>query len=305
MKSFVVMQGETYQAERDLGIIWSPQQDSGGQVPHSWLRMKEVNEGDRFFHYVKGNIVAISVAKTGCQEITKSSYLKSHKHLTDSGYLVELEYHELEEPLNILSNYHEILALLPIKYSPFQHDGNGNPGYLYPCNEQLVIKLLELISDLNIYQVDEEQLELAIGTVRRSERNTFVPLIAEMESEAKLMIRKGQEKFKKELLPLWENKCALCDIELPILLQASHSKPWKDSTHNERVDPYNGLLLCRNHDALYYKGYIAFDGQGRLHISSSIPEDDYLIYNIYPKKKVARHEEHKPYFKWHLKNIFH
>ena len=292
MRSFVVMQGETYQEERELGIIRSPQKDSGGQVPHFWLRMKEVNKGDHIFHYVKGNIVAISVAKTGCQ------------HTSDEEYLVELEYHELEKPLNVHSNFDELKILLPLKYSPFQQDGNGNSGYLYPCNEQLVIKLLELISDLNIYTIDDEQLELAIGTVRRTERNTIIPMIAEMESEAKLMIRKGGEKFRKDLLPLWGSKCALCDIELPDLLQASHSKPWKDSTHNERIDPYNGLLLCCNHDALYKKGYIAFDGQGRLHVSSSITEDDYLIYNIYPRKKIARYEENKPYFKWHKKNIF-
>lgn len=298
------MQGETYQEERELGIISSPQKDSGGQVPHSWIRMKEVNKGDRIFHYVKGNIVAISVAKTGCQVIAKNLDMNSSQH-SDNGYLVELEYYELEEPLNIFLKFNEISSLLPIKYSPFHQDGNGNPGYLYPCNEQLVIKLLELIRDLNIYRVDEEQLELAIGTVRRTERNTFIPMIAEMESEVKLMIRNDQKKFREDILPLWKNKCALCDIELPALLQASRSKPWKDSTHIERVDPYNGLLLCCNHSALYNNGYIAFDGQGRLHISSSISEDEYLIYNIYPKKKIARYEDNKPYFKWHLKNIFH
>lgn len=304
MQSFVVMQGETYQVERELGIITSPQKDSGGQEPHSWLRMKEINVGDRIFHYVKGYIVAISVAKTDCHVISKTLDIENQKNTSDNDYLVELEYYELEEPLNVLSNFREISPLLPIKYSPFQQDGNGNPGYLYPCNEQLVIKLLELISDLNIYRVDVEQLELAIGTVRRTEHNNFIPMIAEMESEVKLMIRKGHEKFRKDLLPLWANKCALCDIELPILLQASHSKPWKDSTHIERIYPFNGILLCCNHDALYSKGYIAFDGQGRLHISSSIPEEDYLIYNISPKKKIARYEENKPYFKWHLKNIF-
>ena len=305
MKSFVVMQGETYQEERELGIITSPQKDSGGQIPHSWLRMTEVNEGDRIFHYVKGYIVAISVAKTGCQLIPHTIDKESQQDSSDNRYVVELEYQELEEPLNVFSYFDEILPLLPIKYSPFQQDGSGNPGYLYPCNEQLVIKLLEIISDLNIYRVDEEQLELAIGTVRRTERNNFIPMVAEMESEVKLTMRKGQEKFRKDLLPLWENKCALCDIELPILLKASYSKPWKDSTQSERIDPYNGILLCCNHDALYTQGYIAFDGRGRLHISSSILEDDYVTYNINPKKKIARTEENKPYFKWHKRNIFH
>ena len=304
MQSFVVMQGRTYQEEKELGVIWSPQQDSGGKVPHSWLRMMEVKEGDRIFHYVKGYIVAVSVAKTGCQTARKPSNMQNHEHWNDNGYLVELEYHELEVPINVRSKFDEILPLLPIKYSPFQANADGNQGYLFPCNEELSIKLLELISDLNIYQVDEEQLEFAIGTVRRTERNTFIPMIAETEAEVKTKIRLGQQKFRKGLMPLWGYKCALCKIELPALLRASHSKPWKDSTDFERVDPYNGVLLCCNHDALYDEGFIAFDGQGRLHISSQIPEEDYEKYGIHSLMKIPRYEENKLYFKWHKRNLF-
>ena len=38
--------------------------------------MIEVNEGDRIFHYVKGNIVAISVAKTECQIASRPSTMQ-------------------------------------------------------------------------------------------------------------------------------------------------------------------------------------------------------------------------------------
>lgn len=303
MNSYIVMQGHTYKEEKDLAIIWSPQRDRGRNVPHSWLRMTEVEAGDRVFHYVKGNIVAISVAITDCLEVSKPSTLQNHEQWNDSGYLVELQYHELEVPLNVRAAFDEIVPLLPLKYSPFQQDSNGNQGYLYPCNEELAIKLLELISDTNIYQVDDEQLELSIGTVRRTERNTFVPMIAETQAEAKTKIRLGQQKFKKGLMPLWDHKCALCGIDLPVLLRASHSKPWKDSTNDERIDPYNGVLLCCNHDALYDKGFIAFDGQGNLYISSQIPEVNYEKYNLIPGTKIARCVENKPYFKWHKKNL--
>ena len=304
MQSFVVMQGQTYQEEKELGGIWSLQQDSSGKERHSRLRMIEVNEGDRIFHYVKGDIVAISVAKTGCQMAGKPSTMQSPNSGNDDGYLVELDYHELEVPINVLSKFGAISPLLPIKYSPFQADANGNQGYLYPCNEELSIKLLELIGDLNIYQVDEEQLELAIGTVLRTERNTFIPMIAETEAELKIKIRLGRQKFREGLLPLWDYKCVLCEIELPALLRASYSKPWKDSTDFERVNPYNGVLLCCNHDALYKDGFIAFDGQGRLHISSQISEEDYDKYSVHSKIKIARTEENKPYFKWHKRNLF-
>lgn len=298
------MQGHTYREEKELGIIWSPQQDKGGNVPHSWRRMTEVKEGDRIFHYVKGLIFAISVANDNYQNAPKPSIMQNHSKWNDEGYLVNLEYHELDVPLNVRTSFNEILPILPIKYSAFQQNGDGNQGYLYPCNEELAIKLLDLISDLNIYQVDQEQLELSIDDVRRTERNTLVPIIAETESEVKTKIRLGQQKFRKYLTPLWDHKCALCSIDLPELLRASHSKPWKDSTNEERLDPYNGVLLCCNHDAMYDKGLIAFDGQGRLHISSLIIEADYVKYNIIPKMKIARHEENKHYFKWHKRNVF-
>lgn len=63
------MQGHTSQEEKDLGIIWSPQQDKGGNVPHSWKRMTEVKERDRVFHYVKGNVVAISIARESAKQL--------------------------------------------------------------------------------------------------------------------------------------------------------------------------------------------------------------------------------------------
>lgn len=74
--------------------------------------------------------------------------------------------------------------------------------------------------------------------------------------------------------------------------------------YGERLDPYNGLLLCCNHDALYDKGYITFDGQGRIHISTRIEKEDHIKYAIHPNTSVNCHEENKKYFKWHKKYIF-
>ncbi|WP_407664684.1 HNH endonuclease [Micromonospora tarensis] len=33
------------------------------------------------------------------------------------------------------------------------------------------------------------------------------------------------------------------------MLVASHIKPWRVSTHAERLDPRNGLAACPTHDA--------------------------------------------------------
>ncbi|TRZ40088.1 HNH endonuclease [Niallia circulans] len=304
MNTYIVMQGSKYHEVRDMGIIWSPKIAKGGSIEHSWERMKEVKKGDRIFHYVKGNIVAISIAKEDCVEATRPLILQSDLFDDEAGYLVEVEYYELDKSVNVKEKFAAISPLLPIKYSPFQDDASGNSGYLYPCNEELAIKLLELIGELNIYLIDTEQLELSMDYIKVTEHNTLIPVIAETESEVKTKIRLGQQRFKKDLMSLWGCKCALCDIELPELLKASRSKPWKDSTNEERNDPYNGILLCSNHDALYENGKIAFDGQGRLHISPEINEEDYLKYGLLTKKKIKLNQDNKVYFKWHKRNIW-
>jgi len=304
MNSFIVMQGGTYREEKTLGIIWSPQYDISGKVPHSWLRMKDVQRGDRIFHYVKGLIVAISIVQEDCKEGRKPLSMKNHGNWNDDGYIVSLEYRELEVPLSIRDYFDKIAPLLPLKYSAFQEDGGGNQGYLYPCNEELSIKLLECISMLNIYSPSDEQLEFSIDDVRRTEQNPLAILIAETESEARMKIRLGQQKFRKSLMPLWKNECPLCGIKMDVVLRASHSKPWKDSLNHERLDPYNGVLLCCNHDALYDKGLITFDGKGKLLISDEIAKEEYGIYKLKEGIQIPALAENKPYFKWHKRKIF-
>ncbi len=299
------MQGETYDEEKKLGIIWAPQIDKLGKKRQAWLRMKEVQKYDRIFHYVKGFIVAISIAKDNYQNILQSPIgVSSDQFTNEKGYLVDLEYHELDIPLHIRDHFNQIHPLLPIENTAFQENSDGNPGYLYPCNEELAIKLLDLISDANIYQVDQEQLELSIDYVRSVERNTLIPVIIETESEVKKKIRAVQKRFRKHLLPLWDHQCALCGIDLPELLRASYSKPWRDSTNVERLDPYNGLLFCHNHGVLYEKGLIGFDAQGGLQISFVIKEEDFIKYGLIPKMKIAIQQEHKFYIKWHRKHVF-
>ena len=302
MNSFIVMQGTTYQEEKHLGIIWSPQKDKSGLVPHSSKIMQDIKNGDRIFHYVKGSIVAISIVKKGCQEHLRPQRNGNHK--IENGYLVESEYRELEIPLNIRNHFDEIIQYLPIKYSAFKEDGTGNSGYLYPCNEELTLKLLEYISTLNIFNSDEDQLELSVDEVITKERNPLQALLAETESETKMKIRCYQQKFRKLVMPLWNHECPLCGIRLDPLLNSSHSKSWKDCSDDERLNPYNGVLLCHNHDALYKKGLISFDGQGRLHISEQIPEEEYDMYRLRKGIKISIHPENKPYFKWHKRNVF-
>lgn len=297
MNIFIVMQGETYHEEKNAGILWTPQIDKSGMVPHSWNRMQELKKGDRVFHYVKGDIVAISMVMRDC-------YKGEMPGKNIDAFIAKAEYRELDSPLPVREHFEEIQPLLPQKYSPFQEDASGNSGYLYPCNEELAMQLLELISSLNVFTVEEEQLELAIEVVRRTVHNPLMILIAEMELEIKTKVRRYRAQYRENLQPLWQNGCALCGIAIEETLAASLAKPWKDSTDMERLDPFNGVLLCRNHAALFDAGLITFTGGGSIRIASRIAEHDYALYSLEKSAKLAVSPEHAPYFRWHKRNVF-
>lgn len=297
MNIFIVMQGETYHEEKNAGILWTPRIDKSGMVPHSWNRMQELKKGDRVFHYVKGDIVAISMVMRDC-------YKGEMPGRSGDAFIAKAEYRELEFPLPVREHFQEIQPLLPLKYSAFQEDASGNSGYLYPCNEELAMHLLELVSSLNVFTVEEEQLELAIEVVRRTVHNPLMTLIAEMELEIKTKMRRLNAQYRNSLQPLWQNGCALCGIAIEEMLTASYAKPWKDSTDMERLNPYNGILLCRNHAALFDAGLIAFTGGGSIRLASRIEEQDYALYNLEKSAKISVSPEHAPFFRWHKRNIF-
>lgn len=80
--------------------------------------------------------------------------------------------------------------------------------------------------------------------------------------------RVGQDIFRQALLEYWGESCALTGITLPCLLKASHIKPWADcESDRERLDVFNGLLLCSHYDSLFDAGYISFADDGKMLIS--------------------------------------
>lgn len=109
---------------------------------------------------------------------------------------------------------------------------------------------------LNIDKVGENQSGIVMGD---NDGNDILRVIK---------ARQGQFKLRKLLLHNYESKCALCNISHPRLLVASHIKPWAGSTAEDRVNPCNAILLCKNHDALFENGFIAFEDDSQVIFSS-------------------------------------
>lgn len=92
--------------------------------------------------------------------------------------------------------------------------------------------------------------------------------------EALIQARLGQGQFRESLMRIWNNSCSVTGCTVPELLRASHIKPWRDSSNNQRLDPNNGLLLVANLDALFDSGLISFGNSGEMLVSERLAENE-------------------------------
>ena len=108
------------------------------------------------------------------------------------------------------------------------------------------------------------------------------------EYEQKVKARKGQDKYRQGLMDIWQGGCAVTGVYEPVLLRASHAKPWSVCNSQERLNPNNGLLLNVALDALFDKFLISFDESGRILINSKLNLDELAECGI-SKKMAIKH----------------
>mgnify|MGYP001050324362 CR=1 FL=1 len=116
-------------------------------------------------------------------------------------------------------------------------------------------------------------------------------------------VRTSQGKFRENLLKA-SPICKVCGMNIPNLLVASHIKPWKDCNDNERIDIYNGLLLCPVHDAVFDRGYISFDSEGNIKISKLLDNKNISLLGLKGDIKIELEYRHYGYMNWHINNVF-
>lgn len=130
--------------------------------------------------------------------------------------------------------------------------------------------------------------------------------IESTETERLVKQRIGQSVYRKALLTLWDGRCAVTDLAAPELLRASHARPWAQcESDRQRLDPFNGLLLTPNLDALFDQGWISFQGDGAM-IVSPLPNASVraCLIDGLPDRLRWVSAEHLPYLAFHRDNVF-
>lgn len=123
--------------------------------------------------------------------------------------------------------------------------------------------------------------EIEVDTVDEARRiHQTLPAVSLADTERLLVTRTriGQQRFANQVLENYSCTCAFCGLSTTDLdprnryklLIASHIKPWRSSSNDERTDPRNGIAACPTHDAAFDQGLIAVDTDMSIILSPSL-----------------------------------
>jgi len=282
------------------GYIWSPQRNSNGAKNQTYENLKYVRAGDIIFSYADTKIEFIGIAKSTAYDAPKpSEFGNTGDNWDNLGWKIDVDFtFKIVPPLRPKEHMSTIETLLPSKHSPIQRNGNGNQGcYLAHLSNELGNKILNLCKAGTLLDCSKD--EILINDIDNIYSSKDIP---ETEKKQLVAARVGQGIFRENVLKLYP-KCPITGIGITCVLRASHIKPWSKSNNEERLDPYNGIMLAAHVDALFDKGYISFDNDGHILVSGNIIGDiDSLRLDISQKIKI--YEKSKSYLEWHREKIF-
>lgn len=127
------------------------------------------------------------------------------------------------------------------------------------------------------------------------------------KTEVERMVRQrvGQDIFRQSLMDYWGGACAVTGIKIPELLRASHTKGWAECTNDaDRLNVFNGFLLCAHLDALFDRHLMTFDTSGTAVFSQRINEETFSALGIQtPLKLRWLAPEHEEFLTIHRKQF--
>lgn len=159
----------------------------------------------------------------------------------------------------------------------------GFGGTFVPLNDKLTVSMLREISlrrndQLAIQRLDLGKLEYLVRGDPAADRlmlravaappfdvdgyaedeGEFTPSMADQREKVlrEIYMRRGQKKFRNQLLERFDGRCAISGCNIPELLEAAHILPYRGEEFNH---PSNGLLLRTDLHTLFDWGVLLID----------------------------------------------
>lgn len=307
MQYWWVNQNQTYKKEVPGGFLWSPKAKADGVRNQFYEHMREVATGDIIFSFCDTRIKAVGIALGSAQTAPKPDFGKSGTNWSKEGWFILVEFKEFTNPIHPKTHIELIRPHLPAKYSPLQNSGDGLQSvYLAKVPTQMAAVLIQLIgheytSALPLLQDVANFSETVVDKLEQGIRGRTD--IDSTTREQLVKSRRGQGVFRANVR-LNENGCRITGVKDPTHLRASHIKPWKDSTDDEKLNGCNGLLLAPHVDHLFDIGKISFADDGQLIISDKLDPDILLRWGIKTDLNVgAFNKEQAKFLAYHRRSV--
>lgn len=317
MRYWWVNQNQTYRHELRGGYLWSPKRKANQAQNPFYDFMREVTPGDAVFSFADALIRAIGIAASHAYEAPKPlEFGQAGAYWNTIGWRVDVRFTELQLPARP-ADYMAILApLLPDRYAPLRPNGAGLQSvYLTQLPRAFAAALIDLLGAearalvLGQRVAEEPSLTPAIGLAQWEEheldRIRADASLDDTQRQAVVMARRGQGIFKQRVMRI-ERACRVTGVQAEEHLRASHCKPWRDATNEERLDGENGLLLTPNVDHLFDRGFIGFEDRGHLIVSPVAHTESLARMGIDPSRPLnvgSFSEGQKRYLAFHRENV--
>lgn len=321
MRYWWVNQNQTYRQEVSGGYLWSPKRKSNGQRNAFYEFMREVSPGDLVFSYRDTRVVAIGIANSYCYESPKPTEFGTIGANWEAiGWKVDVTFRELRNRVRPKDVSNQLAPFLGDKYAPLRRNGDGLQSvYLAEISAGFAATLTRLIGPearslqdaASAVAIEARQTPAPEPTLEEWERReeariAEAPNIPETERRALVLARRGQGVFRSNVRAV-ERACRVTRVDRPEHLVASHIRPWRHSDNEARLAGENGLMLTPTVDHLFDKGFISFEGEGRLIVSPVADRASLLKMGIDPGDTLnvgSFSQEQRRFLEFHRENVF-
>jgi hypothetical protein len=274
---------QTARQEIEGQYLWSPKTQRNGARSVFYDNMRRASPGDLVLSFAGGMIRFVGrVAEFAFTAPKPTEFGSTGSYWSNEGWLLPVFWTPLVPAVRPKDLLPVLAPLLPTKYSPIRpHSGNGNQGvYLAEIPEAVfgAVVAAGAVDDVLLarggansltFQVVKEQLDNAAERSVRADTT-----LDDTTKTAVIQARRGQGAFRRNVEGI-DAKCRLTGITNPALLIASHIKPWRScKTPAERLDGMNGLMLTPDADLLFDRGFITFEDDGEVRVSTRFDLND-------------------------------
>ncbi len=265
-----------YKLIRDLSYYaWIPDKNGKFRAPQEMTR--ELLPDDLIYDNKNGWLSAIgfevNAKKVFENEEKKQAIQEQEKKLMeklakDAGFLSVEEMEEAKEFAKMSPDEKELWERFKQQKEEKKDRAKRREQRRNRSRYEKLEKQVQSIPEVNeIKEEDEEENEIK----RRS--------ISKYEETQLINARNGQGIFRANVERI-EDKCRLTNVTHKKFLIASHIKPWRKCTDEEKLDGNNGLLLSPHVDKLFDKGWISFTDNGEIICANIIVEEIMEMWNL-------------------------